>query len=60
MSYTAPSGSAVDFTFDGTSYTAPVGDSVDFSFSSEEGAAIVRLGNASALFFIPLARALRL
>lgn len=34
MSYTAPPGDAVNFTFEGPSYTAPAGDAVDFDFTS--------------------------
>ena len=34
MSYTAPPGDAVNFTFEGPSYTVPAGDAVDFDFTS--------------------------
>lgn len=33
MSYTPPSGDAVDFAFGGSAYVAPDGDAVDFDFS---------------------------
>lgn len=44
MSYTAPAGNAVNFTFDGTSYTAPAGGAVAFDFAASTSAALTCTG----------------